>query len=109
MSEKKRKVSTQESVTRTSEDTGSACSQVSQEGSRRSFEKIINQNQKILQKLDALLSSQKTLEERMIKLEKVPDGNNEELIKVTNIINKMIEKIVKKVKYLLIIHKMFDV
>jgi hypothetical protein len=45
----------------------------------------------------------------MIKLEKVPDGNNEELIKVTNIINKMIEKIVKKVKYLLIIHKMFDV
>ena len=83
MSEKKRKVSTQEPVSRTFEDTGSAGSQVSQEGSRRSFEKIINQNQKILQKFDTLLSSQKTLEERMIKLEKVPDANNEELVKVT--------------------------
>ena len=90
ISEKKSKVSTQESVSRTSEDTGSAGFQVSQEGSRRSFEKIINQNQKILQKLDTLISSQKTLEERMIKLEKVPDANNEELIKVTN--NKLMKR-----------------
>lgn len=85
ISEKKRKASTQEPVPRTSNDSGSAGSQVSQEGFRRSFEKIINQNQKILQKLNVLLSSQKTLEERMIKLEQVPDNNNEELVKVINI------------------------
>jgi hypothetical protein len=32
-----------------------------------------------------LLSSQKTLGESMIKLEQVPDNNNEELVKVINI------------------------
>ena len=44
-----------------------------------------------------LVSSQKTLEERIIKLEQVPDGNNEELVKV---IIKMFEvkKLLKIVK-----------
>ena len=95
LSEKRRK--TQE----TSKVIGSAGSPVSpvsqsQEVSR-SFEKIISQNQKILQKLDMLVSSQKTLEERIIKLEQVPDGNNEELVKV---IIKMFEvkKLLKIVK-----------
>ena len=92
LSEKRRK--TQE----TSKVIGSAGSPVSQSQEvSRSFEKIISQNQKILQKLDMLVSSQKTLEERIIKLEQVPDGNNEELVKV---IIKMFEvkKLLKIVK-----------
>jgi mevalonate kinase len=104
VSAKKKKVSTQEPVSQTSKDKGSAQepisqtskdtgsassqnSQVSQEGFRISFEKLINQNQRILQKLDMVVSSQKTLEERMKKLEQEPDSNNEELIKVINVIN----------------------
>ena len=65
--------------------------QVFQEGFKRSFEKIINQNQKIFQKLNVLLSLQKTLEEHMIKLEQVPDNNNEELVKVININKKWLK------------------
>lgn len=86
--EKKRKVS--QEISQVSQVQVSQVSQTQSqvEVSRKSFEKIINQNQKILQKLEVLLNSQKTLEERMIKLEQVPDGNNEELIKVINIINK---------------------
>ena len=43
----------------------------------KTFEKIISQNAKILQKLDVLISSQKKIEERL----EVPE-NNEDLIKV---------------------------
>ena len=44
----------------------------------KTFEKIITQNAKILQKLDVLISSQKKIEERL----EVPEINNEDLIKV---------------------------
>ncbi len=51
--------------------------------SQKTLEKIINQNSKIVQKLDQLISGQKSLENRMTKLEQVPDiQHNEELIKV---------------------------
>jgi hypothetical protein len=43
----------------------------------KTFEKIITQNAKILQKLDILIASQKKIEERL----EVPE-NNEDLIKV---------------------------
>jgi len=57
-------------------------SQVSQV-SQKTLEKIINQNSKIVQKLDQVISGQKSLENRMTKLEQVPDiQHNEELIKV---------------------------
>ena len=50
---------------------------------QKTLEKIINQNSKIVQKLDQLISGQKSLENRMTKLEQVPDiQHNEELIKV---------------------------
>ena len=45
----------------------------------KTFEKIITQNAKILQKLDVLISSQKKIEERL----EVPEINNEDLIKVS--------------------------
>ena len=44
----------------------------------KTFEKIITQNAKILQKLDVLISSPKKIEERL----EVPEINNEDLIKV---------------------------
>src|SRR5947207_15710226 len=57
-------------------------SQVSQV-SQKTIEKLINQNTKIMSKLDQVISGQKSLNDRMIKLEKVPDvQNDEELIKV---------------------------
>ena len=50
---------------------------------QKGFEKIMSQNQKILQKLDVLISFQKNLKEHMKKLEQVPDNSNDkELIKV---------------------------
>lgn len=49
----------------------------SQVSSSKTFEKIITQNAKILQKLDILIASQKKIEERL----EVPE-NNEDLIKV---------------------------
>ena len=54
----------------------SSPSQVSK--TSKTFEKIITQNAKILQKLDVLISSQKKIEERL----EVPEINNEDLIKV---------------------------
>ena len=60
-------------------------SQVSQvfQVSQKTIEKLINQNAKIMSKLDQVISGQKSLNDRMIKLEKVPDvQNDEELIKV---------------------------
>src|SRR5436190_14668993 len=57
-------------------------SQVSQL-SQKTIEKLINQNAKIMLKLDQVISGQKSLNDRMIKLEKVPDvQNDEELIKI---------------------------
>ena len=57
-------------------------SQISQV-SQKTIEKLVNQNAKIMSKLDQVISGQKSLNDRMIKLEKVPDvQNNEELIKV---------------------------
>jgi len=57
-------------------------SQVSQV-SQKTIEKLINQNAKIMSKLDQVISGQKSLNDRMIKLEKVLDvQNDEELIKV---------------------------
>lgn len=51
--------------------------------SNKSVEKLLNQNAKILTKLDCLISTTKSLEERVSKLEKVPESvNNEEIIKV---------------------------
>ncbi len=55
----------------------SSPSQVSK--TSKTFEKIITQNAKILQKLDVLISSQKKIEERL----EVPEINNEDLIKVS--------------------------
>jgi hypothetical protein len=62
----------------------SQVSQVSQvQVSQKTIEKLINQNAKIMSKLDQVISGQKSLNDRMIKLEKVPDvQNDEELIKV---------------------------
>src|ERR1041384_3323652 len=54
----------------------SSPSQVSK--TSKTFEKIITQNAKILQKLDVLISFQKKIEERL----EVPEINNEDLIKV---------------------------
>ena len=50
-------------------------SQVSQvfQVSQKTIEKLINQNAKIMSKLDQVISGQKSLNDRMIKLEKVPD------------------------------------
>lgn len=82
-SEKKRKAA-QEQAPRASGSSVSH-SQPSVEVSQfqKGFEKIMSQNQKILQKLDVLISSQKNLEERMKKLEQAPENSNdEELIKV---------------------------
>src|SRR5436190_21129109 len=60
----------------------SQVSQVSQVF-QKTIEKLINQNAKIMSKLDQVISGQKSLNDRMIKLEKVPDvQNDEELIKV---------------------------
>src|SRR6266487_4460825 len=57
----------------------SKVSQVSQ----KTIEKLVNQNAKIMSKLDQVISGQKSLNDRMIKLEKVTDvQNDEELIKV---------------------------
>src|SRR5947207_8994434 len=51
--------------------------------SQKTIEKLINQNAKIMSKLDQVISGQKSLNDRMIKLEKVLDiQNDEELIKV---------------------------
>ena len=51
--------------------------------SQKTIEKLVNQNAKIMSKLDQVISGQKSLNNRMIKLEKVPDiQNDEELIKV---------------------------
>ena len=51
--------------------------------SQKTIEKLINQNAKIMSKLDQVISGQKSLNDRMIKLEKVSDvQNDEELIKV---------------------------
>src|SRR6185437_8228800 len=51
--------------------------------SQKTIEKLINQNAKIMSKLDQVISGQKSLNDRMIKLEKVLDvQNEEELIKV---------------------------
>ena len=63
----------------------SQVSQVSQisQVSQKTIEKLINQNAKIMSKLDQVISGQKSLNDRMIKLEKVPYvQNDEELIKV---------------------------
>ena len=61
-------------------------SQVSQV-SQKTIEKLINQNAKIMLKLDQVISGQKSLNDRMIKLEKVPDvQNDEELIKVKTLV-----------------------
>src|SRR5439155_21758627 len=50
---------------------------------QKTIEKLINQNAKIMSKLDQVILGQKSLNDRMIKLEKVPDvQNDEELIKV---------------------------
>ena len=54
----------------------SSPSQVSK--TSKTFEKIITQDAKILQKLGVLISSQKKIEERL----EVPEINNEDLIKV---------------------------
>src|SRR2546423_11726862 len=52
-------------------------------GFQITIEKLINQNAKIMSKFDQVISGQKSLNDRMIKLEKVPDvQNDEELIKV---------------------------
>ena len=64
-------------------------SQVSQvfQISQKMIEKLINQNAKIMSKLDQVISGQKSLNDRMIKLEKVPDvQNDEELIKVKTLV-----------------------
>src|ERR1044071_4952061 len=64
----------------------SKVSQVSQV-SQKTIEKLINQNAKIMSKLDQVISGQKSLNDRMIKLEKVPDvQNDEELIKVKTLV-----------------------
>ena len=61
-------------------------SQVSQV-SQKTIEKLINQNAKIMSKLDQVISGQKSLNDRMIKLEKVPDvQNDKELIKVKTLV-----------------------
>ena|SRR5438128_8951359 len=61
-------------------------SQVSQV-SQKTIEKLVNQNAKIMSKLDQVISGQKSLNDRMIKLEKVPDvQNDEELIKVKTLV-----------------------
>ena len=67
----------------------SQVSQVSQvfQVSQKTIEKLINQNAKIMSKLDQVISGQKSLNDRMIKLEKVPDvQNDEELIKVKTLV-----------------------
>src|SRR5205085_1776669 len=64
-------------------------SQVSQvfQVSQKTIEKLVNQNAKIMSKLDQVISGQKSLNDRMIKLEKVPDvQNDEELIKVKTLV-----------------------
>lgn len=74
--------------------------QVSQETetsqiSRKTLEKLISQNAKIISKLDTIISSQKILEERMSKLEQLPEtAMNEELIKtiVSDIARSLINK-----------------
>src|SRR5256714_13822612 len=64
----------------------SQVSQVSQVF-QKTIEKLINQNAKIMSKLDQVISGQKSLNDRMIKLEKVPDvQNDEELIKVKTLV-----------------------
>src|SRR5437868_89691 len=64
----------------------SQLSQVSQV-SQKTIEKLVNQNAKIMSKLDQVISGQKSLNDRMIKLEKVPDvQNDEELIKVKTLV-----------------------
>ena len=65
---------------------GPQVSQVSQV-SQKTIEKLVNQNAKIMSKLDQVISGQKSLNDRMIKLEKVPDvQNDEELIKVKTLV-----------------------
>src|SRR5881227_1068827 len=55
--------------------------------SQKTIEKLINQTAKIMSKLDQVISGQKSLNDRMIKLEKVPDvQNDEELIKVKTLV-----------------------
>src|SRR6185437_15962413 len=56
----------------------SQVSQVSQisQVSQKTIEKLINQNAKIMSKLDQVISGQKSLNDRIIKLEKVPDVQN---------------------------------
>src|SRR5436190_21228579 len=55
--------------------------------SQKTIEKLVNQNAKIMSKLDRVISGQKSLNDRMIKLEKVPDvQNDEELIKVKTLV-----------------------
>ena len=55
--------------------------------SQKTIKKLINQNAKIMSKLDQVISGQKSLNDRMIKLEKVPDvQNDEELIKVKTLV-----------------------
>src|SRR5205823_610945 len=64
----------------------SQVSQISQV-SQKTIEKLVNQNAKIMSKLDQVISGQKSLNDRMIKLEKVPDvQNDEELIKVKTLV-----------------------
>ena len=64
-----------------------ASSQSSQSSqSLKGLEKIISQNQKIIQKIDTLINSQKLLEEQIAKLEQVSSGcNKKELINVINL------------------------
>jgi hypothetical protein len=52
---------------------------------QKTFEKIISQNAKIINRLDALVTSQKSIEERMKKLEDQGLDKNDELVKVTSL------------------------
>src|SRR5437764_9304137 len=55
--------------------------------SQKTIEKLVNQNAKIMSKFDQVISGQKSLNDRMIKLEKVTDiQNDEELIKVKTLV-----------------------
>lgn len=82
-SEKKKKVAQEQAPRASGSSVSHSQPPVEVSQFQKGFEKIMGQNQKILQKLDVLISSQKNLEERMKKLEQAPDNSNdEELIKV---------------------------
>jgi hypothetical protein len=64
----------------------------------KTLEKILNQNTKILSKLETLLSSHKSLEKRMSKLEQASETTiNEELIK--SVVSEAARELIKKSIY----------